>query len=333
VSDGFKSCGHFRILSFSHIFSLLIGFFILIVAFAYQLTRYKEIIKFVHLLSDFDKRSRVFAQKTQVNNLRTKILVTILLIFAALTLNCIGSTLIFYFGYQYKVEIFFPLGYGYILIYFTLFVLQFSFASLALKRRFRLLNDNLIFAFGATTMSVHTPLACANLPATIAELYSQLCVGIDLINAAFTLQLIPFVIIYLSVNLFSGYSLIRELVLKSSVTWETTGNTLWWLLLLTLILSIALHSAHAASLCARRTPRIVGGILRSERWARDERLVGVFKTLMLEAQQQNLHFQNEFFRIEWRLLFSVSFLKSLKDEKFMLIVSSRFSQPCCRSSL
>jgi hypothetical protein len=292
---------------FCFFFRLFLEFFLVIITFIYQITKRHDAIKFLHLLNDFDCKAKFLHVKhEEKKSVKSQIFKMITIAFTFHIINCSSSIVLFFLGYNYNVDIFFPAGYGYTLSYLITLVVQFSLAALALKRRFRLLNDNLVFAFGTASATVHHSMASTHLPLTITELYTDLCLGIDTINSTFTLQLIPFVIMSLSTNLFSTYSMIREIFLKTVVLWATIGNTLWWLLFFTGMLSVALYSAHTTTKCARQTPIIVGGILKSTRWHGDEHVVGIFKTFLLEVQHHHLHFENEFFRIEWKLLFSVS---------------------------
>lgn len=142
-----------------------------------------------------------------------------------------------------------------------------------------------------------------NLAKFISELYSQLCDGIELVNEAFTLQLIPFVIYHLTVNLFTMYGLIRELALNSSVVWAAVSLNLGWIITTTFLLSLALYSAEKAQKSARETPIIVGYILKMEKFKAPE---DVLKTFLLEVQYRNISFHNEFFHVEWKLMLQVS---------------------------
>lgn len=210
--------------------------------------------------------------------------------------------------YSTKVSVDFTLPIGYLcsLFYLTLWIQQFSFAVLALGRRFEMLNQNLKFTFNngkicdITIINLHSTYSTRNLAKTISELYSQLCEGIEIVNDAFTLQLVPFIIYHMTTNLFTFYGLIREFVVRTSLI-EQIAN-FGWICSSTFSLSIALYSAVNTQKIALKTPIIISEILKSEKYKTPE---DIFRIFLLEVQHRNISFQNEFFTIDWKLLLSV----------------------------
>lgn len=267
-------------------------------------------MKFLLLLHDFDNRAEALEVKMCRSNVRNKILAIML----PLHLSSIIISTVSSFGFAINgdfsgVEFALPLGYAFQLFYMTLWIEQFSFAALALRTRFDLLNSNLNFTFECGRISeiaainLHSTYGKKNLAKLISQLYSQLCDGIELVNEAFTLQLIPFVIYHLTVNLFTMYGVIRELILNSSKILLVVSMDSGWIITTTFLLSLGLYSAESTLKCARLTPVIVGYILKTEKFKAPE---DVLKTFLLEVQYRNISFYNEFFHIEWKLMLQVS---------------------------
>lgn len=218
-----------------------------------------------------------------------------------------------------KVDFSLPFGYLSLLTYLTLWIEQFSLAVLALGRRFRLLNQNLKFTFNnekikeIAIINLHSTYNTEILAKIISELYSQLCEGIELVNDAFTLQLVPFVIYHMTANLFTMYSVIRGFFIPSSPCIDQFLN-FGWLSTTTFILSIAFYAAENTLKCALQIPIQISSILKSEKYKSTE---DIFKNLLLEVQCRNISFHNEFFTIDWKLLLSV--IKNfIKCETFLI---------------
>jgi 7tm Chemosensory receptor len=202
-----------------------------------------------------------------------------------------------------------PLGHGFLVIYFCVMILQLAFAATALSQRFMLLNDNLHFTFkdqlskDKVLVNIHS--GVTNIPKHITELYSSLCCGIDLANETFTFQIISYAMYFVVSYIFTVYAIIRELILQSDFLMTLLIINSSWLILYMIILAIALHSGHCLAKCAQQTPVIVSSVLKNPKW-QQECLRRVFKTFLLEVQYRSLCLENVFFRIEWKLLFSVS---------------------------
>lgn len=154
---------------------------------------------------------------------QTSIVMTISIIAESVFVVATGTAWMFDSEILYGGDFAMPLSYGYALFYLSLLILQFSFATLAIKSRFCLLNDNLRFTFQNTSIKYNMSINiqaigyAEHLPNVITELYSNLCDGIDLKNESFTLQLIPFLVYYLMANLFAVFSIIRETFYQTSL--------------------------------------------------------------------------------------------------------------------
>lgn len=256
------------------------------------------------LLHDFDLHAKCLEVQMNSNLIKWKIIAVTLTFLSA---NLVSTCLSIMRFHRLEANVDLPIGFGFLLHYFILWINQFSFAALALKMRFELLNKNLKFSFNSgkinfiASINLHSHHNSKNLIKIICELYSQLCDGIDIVNDAFTLQLIPFASYYLPANLFTSYGVIREIILGSGLSMWSYLN-LGWLLFSTSLISFALYSSESTLKIARKIPIIFSAILKREKckFLEDE-----FKTFFFEVQCRSFTFQNELFRIEWKLLLSV----------------------------
>lgn len=284
----------------------------LIVTFFYQIYKKSDVINFLHIINDFDIKAKAMEVKMNMNQARAGLVRMISLIaFGIFTVSC-GTAIIFELQIKYGSGCAMPLSYGYVLLYLSALILQFSFATLAIKSRFGLINENLRFTFQSSSVQCNSAVKFhaighnEQLPSIITDLYGNLCDGIDLVNEAFTFQLIPFLVYYLTANLFAIYSMVRETFYQTDLMFIALATNSWWIILHTAIISIAFYSGYTTTKCAQKTPIIVSSIIKSRKWKESPCVLQVFKTFLLEVQYRNMFFENEFFRIDWKLLFSVS---------------------------
>lgn len=291
--------------------SLSCGLVLLIVTFFYQLYKKDDIRKFLEILNEFDVKAKALEVKMNMGVGRTWLVRIITLNACGVFVVSLGTALIFEVEKQYGSGYSMPLGYGYVLLYLSLLILQFSFATLAIKSRFSLLHESLLFTFQNSPIKQNSEINVRanrcndNLPAIITDLCGMLCDGIDLVNDSFTLQLIPFLVYYLTANLFAIYSVVREVYYRTPLMYVALSTNIWWILLHTSIISIALYAGYTTTKSALKTPIIVSSIVKHRKWKQSPCVVQVFKTFLLEFQYRNMFFENEFFRIDWKLLFSV----------------------------
>lgn len=294
----------------------------MIVAFVYQVSRKNEAIKFLHAINDFDMKARALDVKLNIESGRKWVMKLMSIIAFCIVCVSLGTSLIFGLGFHYGGSYSIPLHYGFVLCYLTMMILQFSFATLVLKSRFCLLNDSLRFTFLNTPLHRSTRINVNNigkvdqLPTLITDLYGILFDCVDTINDSFTFQLIPYTIYYLMANLFAVYSMLREVLFQSAKMYIAVGTNVWWVVLHTGIMTIPLYSSYTTTRCALKTPIIVSGIVKSHETRGSYCVINVFKSFLLELQFRNVFFENEFFRIDWKLLFSVS--RSERWRKFLI---------------
>jgi hypothetical protein len=312
----------------------------LILTFFYQIYKRNEIVKFLQLLHRFDSQAGVLEIKMMNGRVSKRIAIINTIVVSVMMLCGLISSITFKLQLHYDVDMFMPIGYTFMLIAMMVLFLQLMYAIVAVKRRLQHLNLNLRFTFMNETVAnkisvinLHCAFNVDVIPETFTNLYNELFDGIELINNAFTLQLIPIVIIYLVVNIFTMYSTAREIILQTSLIWGTCLTNFMWFTLTTLFLSMVLHAGYSTTKCARQVATIVGIILKHPKHQNDKNLRRVFKSFLLEMQYKNFSFENEIFRIEWKLLVSVNIFLSVQNFKgptFVLI--HRLCPPCCRLS-
>lgn len=164
-----------------------------------------------------------------MNCTKAKLLKIISFVACGIFVVSVGKALLFEFHPQYGRVYTMPLRYGYLLVNLRLLILQFSFATLALKTRFCVLNDNLRFTFQNIStvrnsgINIHSIGWSENLPSVITDLYNCLYDCINLVNDSFTFQLIPFMVYYLTENLFAIHTMIQEVFFSNS----TNVHCIW----------------------------------------------------------------------------------------------------------
>lgn len=293
-------------------FSLSITMVLVMIAFVYQYFQTDEAITLLHILNDFDTKAKSLEVRVNMQATRTSVVKIISVIAVVIFIVTVGSALMFEFEMRFAGGYAMPLSYGYALIYLSLLILQFSLATVAIKRRFCLLNDNLRFTFQNTSIKCNSSINIQAigyteyLPNQITKLYSNLCDAIDLVNSSFTLQLIPFMVYYLMADLFSVFSIVHEIFYPTQLTLFLLTINVWWVILHTGLLSITLYAGYTTTRCAASAPTIISSIVRNYHWSKEKCVQKVFKTFLLELQYRNLVLENEFFAIDWKLLLSVS---------------------------
>lgn len=289
--------------------SLSIAMVLLIIGMVYQLFTKNDIVNFLHLLNDFDTQAKVLEVKSNMEGVRLWIVKKMLLVALGIIAVSLGTSMVFGLKLSNSDSFLMPLSCGYLLLYLSVLIFQFSFATLAIKSRFSLLNDNLRFTYQNSSMMHSAKKYDEHLPIIITDLYSQLCDGIDLVNDSFTFQLIPFMVYYLTSNIFSIYGSIREVYYETSFKYYAFGLNIWWIIVSSGMISIVLYSASTTTRCALKTPIIVSSIVKSYRWRNSQNsqcIIDVFNTFLVETHHRNMFFESAFFRIDWKLLFSVS---------------------------
>lgn len=282
------------------------------ITFIYQNLKNQAAVNFLNILDDFNVRAKVLEVKLSMENERAVVVKTMTALACGILGVSCGSAVMFKSNDPYGTRYTMPLYFGYVLLYLSLLILQFSFATMAIKSRFSVLNDNLRLTFlniSAQHSSLNNAPSIAyteHLSSVITDLYSNLCDAIDSVNASFTFQLIPFAIYYLTANMFAIYSIVREIFHRSQLMYVVVFTSFCWIVLHTVIISIAVHSGYQATKCALQAPIIVSSIVKNCKWREQKCVVRVLKTFLLEFQHRNVYFENEFFRIDWKLLLSVS---------------------------
>lgn len=245
-----------------------------------------------------------------IDGLNTKVAKVVVLLITSILFVSVVTMLAFEFSPQYDSAYLMAFSYGYSLLYLSLQVVQLSLTIYSLKIRFKMINDNLQFTFKNISMKPKQIIyICSNefsdkLARLLTELYCDLCDEIDIVNSSFTFQIIPFMIYDFTANLFATYSIIRDMYIRSPVLLFSIATNASWVIFHTFILAIPLYYGCSTTKIARKTPLIVSEIV--ETYRQKGSVNETFKTFLMHLQFRNLNFENEFVRVDWKIMITVS---------------------------
>lgn len=161
-------------------------------------------------------------------------------------------------------EIYKP-NYGIILTYCwvtfqsTMINLQFVFAALVLRERFKILNEGLIESF---TVNVGPSKALRSFYLdAMMQMHDRLCDGIYLLNSTFTTQLIPFTTYFLLQITSSFHFNIIEVFYKKRFDFGMFFLNGYWMVFFITIMSHSLHAGATTTEEASKTSSIVHKII------------------------------------------------------------------------
>lgn len=222
-------------------------------------------------------------------------------------------------------------SYAYVLLYQSLYTLQFALASLALKVRFQLINENIRYTFSLNSQKntylndsftifssfsfdshfiskkiAVVPVCRSDLeiPSLLQNLYHQLCDGIALVNSSFTSQLIPLMVYFLSTTTFVGYTALREFSFPTDMFMFQVYLNGLWLVVQYMVKFVLVYSGSSTTNQAQETSVIIIKVINNLNTSRHQRKI--FKNFMSQIAFRNLHLQNVMFKINWHFLLAVS---------------------------
>lgn len=116
----------------------------------------------------------------------------------------------------------------YQLLHDLFYICQFSCAALALKHRFAVLNNYLETCTpqGINDKNVSTTQKSLDLR-LFTELYNKLCDTLRIVNSAFASQLIIVMTIFMTIEIFGGYGVIREIITPSRNYTNMISSFIW----------------------------------------------------------------------------------------------------------
>lgn len=190
------------------------------------------------------------------------------------------------------------------------YALQFACASLAIRARFKLINEYLQrFVTIFRTFNHKAVLADVksfNLEA-FAELHNDLCDAIEMINSTFTMQIVVVMTSLLLNDVFSGYEMLQGYLSGSShlLPFLILTNLLWIILQYAVKILIA-HSGSSTTNEAEKSISFVVRLITTRHL--DKELKKDLNYLLVQMRCRNKNLQNWFFSINWNLVLTVSVL-------------------------
>lgn len=141
-------------------------------------------------------------------------------------------------------------------------------------------------------------------PAIIVSIYHDLCEAIELVNTTFTFPLNFIFFHYFVLNLFAIYNLIWTFssdIGNLAYVFSTDGLYVVYHLV---FLSFMIYQSTKSTGEAKQFANVIGKIVNNPECSKSHQKI--FKTLLLQNQNQNLQFHTEFFTINWRTMLTVS---------------------------
>lgn len=210
------------------------------------------------------------------------------------------------------------------------YVAQFALAALALRERFKLLNNylrfviihwclnsfqNYFYSFSLSTKIPNRNFVMAGsktLNSTLfIKLYNDLCDAIGLINSTFTNHLIFVMINFLSMNVFLAYTALREYFTQSKTAqFDIAVNGFW----ITISYSIKIFLAYVGSSTTNEAERTAEVIAKATgAMTNNDDLKASLNSFLIQMRFRNKNLENVFFKIDWKLILAVSLNSFLVD--------------------
>lgn len=194
--------------------------------------------------------------------------------------------------------------YGLFMSYY--YVAQFCAASLAVRERFKLLNDtlhNLDCKMQSKTITHHP---CSLSFRSISQLHNKLCDLIEIVNSTFTLQLVFVMISIMIVDIFAAYGIICEFLAFQSLglKYLIVGNSIWLLVQC----AIKFFMAHCGSSTTKEAERslVIVSKLADRIDELDFKAIVDLNLLINQMRARNKNLENIFFAINYKLVLAVS---------------------------
>jgi hypothetical protein len=180
-------------------------------------------------------------------------------------------------------------------------------AALAVRERFKILNDNLSSFLGN---KIKTNKCVIVIPKSfdlklLSALYNDLCDLIQLINSAFTVPLIFVTLCIVSTDVFAAYGILREYQIGSNklFVFLLIGNSSW----ISIQYAIKIFLVNAGSSTTNEAERTLVLVLKSlgtlDSFDYDK---NDLKSLLIILRSRKKNLENVFFTLDWKLILTVS---------------------------
>jgi len=270
---------------------LVISLFTFSLMFVVEIRRSDSIVAFLKHVEEYDKEARLLNIQSDFNQHKGFVIKVTTCTAIVTCLFTIADPILNLLRGQISLN---GMSYAYLQLYISAFILQFVFACLAIRMRFRELNR--------FVMQIDQDLDATNVQ-MMTKLFHELCDGIKLINRTFTLQLIPIIANYMTTNIFSAYTVLRQI---KNVNFDRnflifTGA---YLVFQYFAKIVVVHVGYSTTAEAEKFTVVTCKAINDLKTKEEVRLE--LKNLLYQQKYRNFKIQNVMFNIDWKLLVVVS---------------------------
>lgn len=197
------------------------------------------------------------------------------------------------------------------LLYNLFYISQFSGAALAVKQRFALLNnyaENFISESNRHRDVLLPPPVKLDLR-LFTELYNNLCDTLLIINSTFTPNLIVVMTIFMTIDIFGVYDVVREIMSPSRNIANLIGSSFWVLLQYPMKIFMA-YSGSSTTKEAEKSSVLISKMITSTGEHNSQHKNSLSITLH-QMQIREKRLSNIFFNIDYNVILAVSDSKNL----------------------
>lgn len=206
---------------------------------------------------------------------------------------------------------------NYQLLFNYFYIAQFSCAALAVKSRFKSINNYLTSSFARKNSlgSVRTLInsnKVDSLQSTsfdfnvrlFTELYNDLCDAIEMINSTFTRHLIIVTLSLLLTDVFAAYGILREFMTRSQKLGFYLLSNGSWIVMQLAFKCLMVYSGSSTTKEAEKSVTIV--TRAAGKLEINDVIKADLNSLLLQMRCRSKSIENSFFTINWTLIVAVS---------------------------
>lgn len=195
----------------------------------------------------------------------------------------------------------------YQLLHNLFFAAQLSCAALALKERFKLLNEylkGLTVTLDERNKIILSKQETFNLE-LFSALYNDLCDAIAIANSTFTNQIVIVIINLLLTDVLTAYGWLREFMSRTHLLMFLSFLNFMWISCEYAIKAMIAHSGSSTTNEAENSLVLLTRVI--ENLKSNEKMKADMNLLLTQMRYRNKKLQNIVFTIDWKLVLAVSF--------------------------
>ncbi|KAG5670828.1 hypothetical protein PVAND_001063 [Polypedilum vanderplanki] len=284
------------------------GTFAIIVSMIYQYLKFDEILKIFKTIYDFDEKAKLL--KIHINYSTHIRQSSIFILFSVIFMIFINILIYIYYVLG-KISKFDPFVLTlFMILYFfcNAFVFQFMCAAVAVRDRFRNLNDKILSLHFLNNFEVKL----------MIELYEKLFNSFELINSNLSFQLIPIIGYLLISIIFTIYTIVLRFTHFSFVSFGLLIPHSIWIIAHTLIIVKLIHASVTAVDAAKRIFNVEYEISKYEKIFDKYSKQQFYKFVKL-IKSNNVRLGTALFDIDWKL-----FMQCVSAALTFIIVTCQF---------